>query len=59
MFSALSVSDEVVIGFFSAVVFGLTGAVAVLWRQMLECNRDRKRLWEQKQDKEIANPQEG
>lgn len=32
MFAVLSVPDEVVIGFFSAVVLGQTAAILALWR---------------------------
>lgn len=46
MFSVLSVPDEVVIGFFSAVILGLTAAIGALWKRANECDRDRIKLWE-------------
>ena len=50
MLSALSVPDEIVIGFFSTVVVSLSAAVIVLWRKTTECDRERKRLAAQKKD---------
>lgn len=45
MLLVLEVSDEIVIGFFSAVILGRTGAIGVLWKRMDECDRDRVKLW--------------
>lgn len=45
MLLVLEVSDEIVIGFFSAVILGMTGANGVLWKRMDECDRDRVKLW--------------
>lgn len=39
MFAALIVPDELVIGFFSAVVLGLVTAVSILFRKLSQCQR--------------------
>lgn len=45
LLAILEVSDEIVIGFFSAVILGMTGAIGVLWKRMDECDKDRVKLW--------------
>jgi hypothetical protein len=46
MSSVLTVPDEVVVAFFSAVVLGQSTAIVLLWRAVIECNADRARIWE-------------
>ena len=42
----LTIPDEVVIAFFSAVVIGQSTAIILLWRKLIECDADRARIWE-------------
>lgn len=39
MISELIVPDEVVIGFFAAIVVSQTAAIAILWRHVIELEK--------------------
>ncbi len=42
----LMVSDEVTVGFFSAVVIGQTTAIMALWKKCCECERNHREMLE-------------
>lgn len=39
--SILQVPDEVVISFFTAAIVGMAGVITVLWKRLMEMERDR------------------
>lgn len=47
----LQVQDEIVIGFFTAVILGMASAIAVLWRRVMEVERDRDKRQRKDEDK--------